>query len=46
MREKIKLDEDNRMLRFGFGKNKGNWFLRIDLWWIGYRFKKRNNENI
>jgi hypothetical protein len=35
--EKIPLDPDNRMLRIGFGKNKGNWFARIDLWWGGYR---------
>lgn len=34
---KINLDKDNRMLRAGFGKNNGNWFLRIDLWFIGIR---------
>ncbi len=33
----IKLDQDNRMLRFGFGKNKGRWFARADLWWVGVR---------
>ncbi len=38
--EKIQLDKDNRMLRIGFGKNKGLWFLRVDLWFAGYRFKK------
>jgi len=37
--EKIPLDSDNRMLRFGFGKHKGKWFLRIDLWWKGFRLK-------
>ena len=31
-KEKIILDVDNRMLRFGFGKHKGIWFVRIDLW--------------
>lgn len=36
---KIPLDKDNRMLRIGFGKNKGSWFFRIDLWVVGYRFK-------
>jgi len=35
---KIILDQDNRMLRFGFGKNQGRWFLRIDLWFVGFRF--------
>jgi hypothetical protein len=39
-KEKIILDEDNRMLRFGFGKHKGIWFLRVDLWSVGYRFKR------
>ncbi len=36
----IQLDKDNRMLRLGFGKNNGLWFIRIDLWCVGYRFKK------
>ena len=34
---KIVLDKDNRMLRVGFGKNKSNWFFRIDLWYFGIR---------
>ena len=33
----IQLDADNRMLRIGFGKNAGNWFARIDLWFVGLR---------
>ena len=37
---KIPLDKANRMLRIGFGKHEGKWFFRVDLWWIGYRFKK------
>lgn len=37
--DKIILDRNNRMLRIGFGKHEGEWFLRIDLWWRGYRFK-------
>lgn len=39
---KIKLDKNNRMLRIGFGKNKGDWFIRIDLWWLGLRMKKES----
>ena len=39
MIDKIILDKDNSMLRIGFGKHNGNWFLRIDLWWIGFRLK-------
>lgn len=38
--DKITLDGDNRMLRIGFGKNKGQYFFRIDLWFIGFRIKK------
>ena len=33
----IALDKNNRMLRIGFGKNKGRWFVRIDLWFFGLR---------
>lgn len=42
-RETILLDEKNRMLRIGFGKHEGKWFFRVDLWWRGYRFKKKTN---
>ena len=34
---KINLDQRNRMLRIGFGRNEGRWFARIDLWYIGIR---------
>lgn len=37
--ELIPLDNDHRMLRVGFGKNAGNWFCRVDLWFFGLRFK-------
>jgi hypothetical protein len=33
----IKLDENNRMLRIGFGKNEGRGFFRVDLWSVGLR---------
>lgn len=36
--KRILLNKSNRMLRIGFGKNKGNWFIRIDLWFLGLRF--------
>ncbi len=35
--EKIKLGQANRMLRIGFGKHEGKWFIRIDLWFAGFR---------
>ena len=34
---RISLDENNRMLRIGFGKHKKTWFFRLDLWFIGFR---------
>ena len=37
---KIKLDVNNRLARFGFGKHDGKWFIRVDLWFVGYRLKK------
>ena len=33
----IPLDSNNRMLRAGFGKNRGKWFARVDLWFFGVR---------
>ena len=35
--DKIVLDKDNRMLRLGFGKRQGIWFIMIDLWFAGFR---------
>jgi len=40
----IPLDKQNRMLRLGFGKNKGVYFTRIDLWFIGYRINLINQN--
>lgn len=37
---KIPLDEDNRMVRMGFGKHQGQLFFRIDLWYNGFRFTR------
>lgn len=36
----LPLDKQNRMLRAGFGKHDGSWFLRIDLWWVGFRLSR------
>lgn len=35
----IHLNKNNRMLRIGFGKHEGKWFIRVDLWFIGFRLK-------
>lgn len=34
---KIPMDAKNRMIRLGGGLNDGKWFVRIDLWVVGYR---------
>jgi hypothetical protein len=39
--EQILLDEDNRMVRLGFGKHNGKWFARIDLWFGGFRITSK-----
>lgn len=41
---KIIMDANNRMIRLGFGKNKGNWFFRIDIWFVGYRITLNKKE--
>lgn len=35
--EKVVMTIGNRMLRIGVGQNEFRWFIRIDLWWVGYR---------
>lgn len=34
---RIPLDPENRMLRAGFGLHDGKWFIRVDLWRVGFR---------
>ena len=38
----IRLEQGNRMLRVGFGQHSGRWFFRVDLWFIGVRFAKKD----
>lgn len=33
----IFMERDNRMIRIGGGLHDNIWFIRLDLWWIGYR---------
>ena len=40
----IPLDKENRMIRQGFGLHEGKWFLRIDLWFVGFRLTKKEPE--
>ena len=35
---RLPLDEKNRMLRAGLGLYEGRFFIRIDLWWAGFRW--------
>lgn len=38
---KIPLDVNNRMFRpIAVGKNEGRWFIRTDLWFVGYRLTR------
>lgn len=39
--EKIDLDENNRILRFGIGRNFGVWYVRLDLWFVGLRIRQK-----
>lgn len=40
--EKIPLDVNNRMFRpIGIGKNEGRWFVRTDLWFVGFRVTRK-----
>lgn len=38
MISRIPLASGDEMLRIGFGRNKGRWFARIDLWRVGWRW--------
>lgn len=38
---KLLHDKKNRIARFGFGLHDGEWFIRVDLWWCGYRLKSK-----
>lgn len=37
---KVVMEPGERMVRLGAGQNKGRWFARIDLWWVGFRLTK------
>lgn len=34
---KLLMDSNNRKLGLRGGIEKGNWYIRIDLWSVGYR---------
>ena len=34
---KLIMDSGNRMLRVGVGQHNNVWFVRLDIWWIGFR---------
>jgi hypothetical protein len=35
--DKIKMSQGDRMIRLGLGQHKGTFFIRIDLWFVGFR---------
>lgn len=37
---KIPMDKNNRMIRLGGGLHDGKWFIRVDLWFVGFRLSK------
>lgn len=44
---KIPLVKGNRMIRLGFGQHDFAWFIRLDLWYNGFRVslqKEQPNE--
>lgn len=36
----IHLEPNNRMIRAGFGRHNGTWFVRVDLWTFAIRFAR------
>lgn len=34
---KIDMEAGNRMIRLGAGQHNEVWFIRLDLWWVGFR---------
>lgn len=37
---KVLMEPGERMIRLGFGQNKGRWFIRLDLWRVGFRLTR------
>jgi hypothetical protein len=42
--DKILMDNENSMLRIGFGRNDGHKSFRIDLWSFGYRINSKSKR--
>lgn len=38
---KIEIDEDVRLVGIGFGKQKDQWFARVDCWGVAYRIARK-----
>jgi len=39
--DKLILIKTNRSVRIGFGRHEGIWYVRIDLWFVGYRLSQK-----
>jgi hypothetical protein len=40
----IKMGNGNRMLRVGLGQHNGVWFVRLDLWLVGFRISGKEEN--
>lgn len=40
----IVMTPGDRMIRLGFGQHKGIWFIRLDLWCIGFRLSQGEKD--
>ena len=40
----IDLPKNNRMVRLGFGQHDGLWFIRVDLWFKGFRLAQVKHD--
>ena len=38
---KITHEKGSEIIRFGFGRHDFKWFIRVDLWWVAYRIKRK-----
>lgn len=40
----IDLPKGNRMVRLGVGQHNGLWFIRVDLWFKGFRLAQVKHD--
>ena len=40
----IVMTPGDRIVRLGVGQHKGTWFIRLDLWWAGFRLSQGDKD--